>query len=234
MIFGINELLFLGLAIFLFSMNLVALRLGRGYLLAMIAIATVLMNIAVTKQYNLFGLAATGGNALYGATFLLTDLLNEHHGRKAALQGVIVGFMAMLVFVIVTQVLLLIPANSEDFAQSSLVTLFTLTPRIVLGSLIAFAIAQSLDVYLFTKLKQATNGKLLWLRNNASTLISQAIDTLIFTFIGLTTFTVFGNTVEGFIGLDIFWQVALVTYLIKIIVSLLDTPFIYLSYLVKK
>ena len=234
MIFGVNELLFLGLAIFLFSMNLVALRLGRGYLLAMIAIATVLMNIAVTKQYNLFGLAATGGNALYGATFLLTDLLNEHHGRKAALQGVIVGFMAMLVFVIVTQVLLLIPANSEDFAQSSLVTLFTLTPRIVLGSLIAFAIAQSLDVYLFTKLKQATNGKLLWLRNNASTLISQAIDTLIFTFIGLTTFTVFGNTVEGFIGLDIFWQVALVTYLIKIIVSLLDTPFIYLSYLVKK
>ena len=225
-----NELLLLVFFIMLAITNLVAFRYGKMYLFILIAVYTLLMNIFVLKSFDVFGLAITGGNALYGAIFLATDLLAEHHGKKEAMKSVIIGFISMLIFVVAMQFLLAFTPNDFDFAQESLSTLFSLAPRILFGSLLAFIIAQSLDIYLFEKIKAFTKGKYLFLRNNGSTLISQALDTLIFTFVGLTTFAGF----EGVIGLDIFWEVAIVTYIIKVLVALLDTPFMYLSYKVKK
>lgn len=227
-----NELLFLSFTILLLCLNLFALRLGRPYLLILIAIYTLLMNIFVLKQFTLFGMMITGGNALYGATFLITDILAELYGKKEAHKAVWVGFGTTLLFVIATQVLLKFIPNSEDFAQESLQTLFAVSPRILLGSLVAFLISQHLDIYIFDKIKTTTKGKFLWLRNNGSTLISQFIDTVIFHAVGLTTFA--WLPIAGVISADIFWPIVIATYIIKVGVALLDTPFLYLAKKIKK
>ncbi len=223
-----NEIIFIGFALFLLSLNLLAFRLGKNYLFILVAIFSLLMNIFVTKQFTLFGFMVTGGNALYGAVFLLTDLLSEHHGKKDAFKAVIIGFLTSVLFVISTQVLLYFQPNSEDFANEALTTIFSLTPRILVGSMLAFLIAQSFDVWFYAKLKKITNQKFLWIRNNGSTMVSQLIDTLIFTAVGLTSFSFIPW--EGVIPVDIFWEICLATYVIKIIISAIDTPFIYLSY----
>lgn len=205
---------------------------GKSYMFMLIAIYSIIMNIFVTKQFTLFGLEVTGGNALYGAIFLLTDLLSEHFSKKDALRSVGAGFLSVLVFVVATQVLLAFSPNEFDFAQDSLSTLFSVTPRILIGSLIAYAIAQTIDVYLYDRIRKFTKDKYLFLRNNGSTLVSQLIDSIIFTAVGLTTFKSLG--LEGIIDSSIFWQVTFATYAIKVIVALIDTPFIYLSYKIKK
>ena len=223
-----NEALFLGFALFLLVTNLVAFRMGKIYVFVLIAVFSLLMNIFVTKQFELFGLMVTGGNALYGAVFLLTDLLSEHYGKKEAMKAVAVGFITMILFIVATQVLILFQANEFDFAHDSIATLFSVTPRILIGSLLAYAIAQTLDVWLYQKIRTWTNEKYLFIRNNGSTLISQAVDTLIFTAVGLTAFSFI--PFEGIIPTEIFWEVAIATYVIKVIVAALDTPFLYLSY----
>lgn len=227
-----NELLFIGFGLFLLTLNLIAFRLGRPYVFALIAVYTVLMNIFVTKQFDLFGLAVTGGNALYGAIFLLTDLLNEHDRKATAFKAVGIGFAASAIFVIATQVLLAFTPNEADFTQDSLTTLFSVTPRILLGSMLAYLVAQLLDVWLYHRIRQWTGEKWLWLRNNGSTLISQLLDTFIFTAVGLTAFA--WLPFEGIIPPELFWPVFITTYIIKVGISLIDTPFMYLSYKIKK
>ncbi len=227
-----NELVFISFTIFLLGLSLVAFRYGKTYIFILIAIYSLLMNIFVLKQFNLFGFVVTGGNALYGAMFLLTDILSEHYGKKEAFKAVLIGFLTSAVFVISTQVLLAFSANEFDFAQGPLNSLFSLAPRILFGSMLAYIISQSFDVWAFNKIKKITQGKFLWLRNNGSTLISQFIDTMIFTAVGLTAFSFL--PFEGVISADLFWSVAFATYVIKIMVALLDTPFLYLSYKIKK
>ncbi len=227
-----NELLFLGFSAFLLGLGLTAFRFGKMYIFILIAVYSILMNIFVLKQFTLFGFVVTGGNALYGSMFLLTDILSEHYGKKEAFKAVIVGFLTSAVFVVATQVLLALGPNEFDFAHGSLTTLFSVTPRILLGSMIAYAIAQSFDVWAFDRIRRWTGDRFLFLRNNGSTLISQLIDTLIFTAVGLTTFS--WLPFEGVISTEVFWSVAIATYIIKIMVAFIDTPFLYLSYWVKK
>lgn len=88
-----NELLFIIQTIVGLLFTLLAFRMGRHWLYGYVGVCIVLANIFVTKQITLFGLAATGGNVVYGAVFLATDLLAEHHGKKAAREAVYIGFL---------------------------------------------------------------------------------------------------------------------------------------------
>jgi uncharacterized integral membrane protein (TIGR00697 family) len=214
------------------ALNLFAFKKGLTYMYILIAIYTLMMNIFVVKQFHLFGLAITGGNALYGAIFLLTDLLSEHHGEKKAVKSVKIGFGVMVLFVFFTQVLILFAPNQYDYANESIQTLFSVTPRMLVGSLLAYFVAQRLDIFIYQKIKIRTKGKYLFLRNNGSTLVSQLVDTLIFTSVGLTIFEFL--PFEGVIPKEVFWQNVLFTYIIKIMVAGIDTPFLYLSYRIKR
>ncbi len=190
------------------------------------------MNIFVLKQFSLFGLALTGGNILYGSLFLITDILSEHYGKKEAFRAVFIGFFTSAIFVVALQFLLAFVPNQEDFAQESLKTLFSISPRILFGSMLAYLVAQNIDVVLYSKIRKITAQKFLWLRNNLSTIISQFVDTLIFTLVGLTTISFI--PFPGVIPVEIFWEVFWATYIIKVLVAIIDTPFIYLSRKIKK
>ena len=215
-----NEILFIIMTLVSLSFVLLAFRLGRAWLIGLIAVQVVLMNIFVGKGIYLFGLAVTGGNVLYASIFLATDLLCEHWGKKEAVRAVRIGFFVSAFFLVMSQFIIrFIPAD-YDFAQEAMQTLFTLVPRIVLGSMVAYLISQHLDVWIFNKIKQKTGGKMLWLRNNGSTLISQLVDSAIFTII-------------AFAGVYPLWELMLFTYIIKVIVAVLDTPFMYLAKKIK-
>jgi hypothetical protein len=214
-----NELLWIGFMLLQFGLLVVTYKLfGLTGLYVWIGFAIVAANIQVIKMVDLFGINATLGNIMYGSIFLATDLINEKYGRKKAQKAVLIGFMMMISFTLITQVALMFTPNGEDFANDALLTVFSLLPRLTLGSMIAYLISQTLDVALFARIKGKFNkDSQLWIRNNGSTIVSQAIDTAVFTFIAFL----------GVVPFDVVWSIFWFSYVIKLITSLLDTPFVY-------
>lgn len=221
----INSFIFIIMALVGLSFTLAAFYLGKYYLYGFVAAAIVLMNIFVVKGMYVFGIATAGGNALYASVFLATDMLNEYYGKKEAQQAVWLGFFASIFFLVMSQLILKMVPADYDIAQDAMETLFGFLPRVVGGSLIAYLVSQSLDVYLYQRIKKLTGEKMLWLRNNGSTAVSQLVDTILFTL--MVFWGVYPNL----------WQFILFAYIIKLAVAIMDTPFIYLSkvvYRVKK
>lgn len=218
-----NASLFIFHTIIGLSFILIAFRLGLNWLIALIAVEAVIMNIFVLKMMNVFSLEITGGNVMYASIFLGTDIICEHYGKRKARQAVWIGFFGAIFFIIMSQFTLwYTPSVLENGVSlhQALATIFETTPRIVLASMGAYLFSQNLDIYIYSAIKKATNGRFLWLRNNGSTLISQFFDSIFFTLVGL--YGIVANE-ENVL------QIILFTYLIKVIIALLDTPFIYLS-----
>ncbi len=218
-----NEVLFFIKLLVGIGFVLAAFRLGKYWLYSVVAVYIVLANILVTKQITLFGLAATGGNVVYGCTFLVTDLLAEHYGKREARRAVLVGFFASAVYLAMSQLILAFQPSGEDFAQEGMVSIFSLAPRIVAASLAAYLVSQFHDIWAFHFWRKLTKGKRLWMRNNFSTWVSQLMDTTVF---------VLGAFYGVFPG-KVLLQIIITTYILKVIVALIDTPFIYLSYKLK-
>ncbi|WP_406686872.1 queuosine precursor transporter [Rossellomorea vietnamensis] len=204
-----------------FSCLLVMYRMfGRTGLFVWIGISTILANLQVVKTIEIFGLTATLGNAMYGTAFLVTDILNEKYGKKDAQKAVWLGFFTLIVMTIIMQLALLFQPHPDDFAQESLATIFGIIPRIALGSLAAYLVSQFTDVYIFTYLKKKfpTDAQF-WIRNNGSTMVSQLLDTLVFTSIAFL----------GEYPMHVWFEIFITTYLLKWVISLMDTPFGYIA-----
>jgi len=217
-----NSLLFVGWAIAaLFILLLIFRFFGKTGLAGFIGAAVVIMNILVTKGMVIFGVDATGGNVLYASIFLATDLLSEYYGGREARRAVLIGFICSVFSLLAILITLLFHPAPWDWAQPSLEIIFTPVARIVAGSMAAYFISQNLDTYLYDFIRRRWKG--LWLRNNGSTWVSQLVDTLIFCAAALL------GTMPGSAWL----KVVLSTYLLKIVVAAVDTPFIYLSRLWK-
>jgi len=196
---------------------------GKTGLFGWIALGTILANILVTKsidfQVGSIVAAATLGNIMYGTLFLVTDALGEKYGKKEAQKAVFIGFYSLIAMVCIMTMALWFTPNADDFAHDSLVTIFSVVPRIALGSLIAYAISQSFDVYLFHKIKEKLpQHKHLYIRNIGSTVVSQLIDTSIF--VPIAFYRMFPH--------EVVIEIFITTYIIKVLVALLDTPFVYL------
>lgn len=216
-----NEVLFILWTLISITGILAAFRLGgKLALFGMVGVYIVLANIFVTKQITLFGYAATGGNALYGALFLATDLINEHYGRKEAQKAVWFGWASAFLFMVTSQAFLIFTPSANDFVHDAMKTIFALAPRIVIASLIAYIISQTHDVVAYNMWRKKTAGKHLWLRNNASTAVSQLIDSLLFALVAFW----------GLFDAKVLFEIVATTYFLKLLVAAMDTPFMYLSY----
>ncbi|MBO4367773.1 MAG: queuosine precursor transporter [Clostridia bacterium] len=221
-----NEMIFMITVLFYLGCVPVLYRLfGKTGLFAFSVFGTLLGNIAVCKTIDLFGISTTAGNVLYASTFLVTDILSENHGKKEAAKAVRCSFAAMLLWIAGTQLILLFTPNGNDFISPSLNTVFGLVPRISLASIAGYLLSQNIDVFLYHFLweKSGSGRAKLWLRNNGSTLISQAVDTAVF-----TTLAFYGTYPT-----EVFLSILLSTYFFKAIVALLDTPFAYLSRMIR-
>lgn len=112
--------------------------------------------------------------------------------------------------------------SASDFSQESLSTIFSFNIRITVGSLVGFIVSQFLDTLVFHKLQKKYNK--LWLSNNASTMLCQIVDTIIFVLI----------TYTGIMSFNVILEIMLSMYLFKFMVALFDTPFMYLASKIKK
>lgn len=181
--------------------------------------------ISVDLGFKTFVISA--GVLPYPITFLITDILSEIYGRKKTNIVVYVGFAAsMLVLLILFlggafPAIETSPVNDDAYNQ-----VFQNSWRIILASMAAYLIAQLVDIRLFHFWKGLTKGRHLWLRNNASTIVSQLVDTTLVVFVlFLGTLPFATMTSYIFDG-----------WLFKVLCALVDTIFIYLviGYLRKK
>ncbi len=216
-----NELLWVVLLVANFAGILVAFRLfGRTGLLAWMVLSIIAANIQVAKTIELFGITATLGNIVYASSFLVTDIFSENYGIKAARRLVVIGFVAIVGFTVLMSIALLFSPASSDFADESLRTIFGILPRIAAASLAAYLASQLHDVWAYAMWKRLVPGeRRIWIRNNASTLISQLIDSLIFVAVAFI----------GVYPIGVLLQILVTTYLLKVIVAAADTPLVYLA-----
>ena len=216
-----NEFLWLAMLLVNFGAILISYRIwGKAGLYLWIPIAVIVANIQVTKTVELFGLTATLGNIVYATSFLVTDILSENYGKKDAARAVGMGFFPLIMLTILMNLALFFVPDSSDFAHGSLSTIFSIMPRIALGSLVAYGISQLHDIWAYDFWKRRFPSiKFIWLRNNMSTMVSQLLDTLIFTFIA------FWGVFDRAVLIDIM----ITTYLLKWVVAILDTPFLYIA-----
>lgn len=221
-----NELLLIVSVVFIYGVVLLAYMLfGKSGLYAVSAVATVLANIEVLILVKAFGLEQTLGNVLFASTFLITDILSECEGKKAANKAVYIGLFATLFFLGLSASWLCFVPSESDTLLPSFRAIFTATPRIVCASLIVYVVSQFFDVWLyhkwwaFTEKKFGDKKKFLWLRNNGSTLVSQLINSLLFTVLA------FAGTYDFVTLMSIFGS----GYIIFVFTSLLDTPVLYLA-----
>lgn len=216
-----NEILWVLMLIVNFSLITFSYRVwGKTGLYVWVAIATIIANIQVIKTVSIFGMVATLGNIVYATSFLATDILSENHGKREATQAVYIGFFALISTTVVMQLALGFIPDKSDFAQYPLSVIFGILPRVAVASLAAYWCSQLHDVwaYEFWK-KRFPSKKHIWIRNNASTMVSQFIDTTVFTAIAFT----------GVFSTNVWWQIFWSTYALKWIVAVCDTPFIYLA-----
>jgi len=157
----------------------------------------------------------------YPVTFLITDLISEIFGRKRANQVVIAGLFATVFVFLIVMLANLAPATpwspvgDEKFGE-----VFGLTGVAVSASMVAYLVAQFVDIRIFHFWKNLTKGRHLWLRNNFSTITSQLIDTASVLLL-LCAF--------GAIEWSLFWLLLINGFLFKALVALLDTPLFYLT-----
>ena len=142
-------------------------------------LATIAANIEVMLVVDAFGMEQTLGNILFASTFLVTDIISEIAGKKKADKAVTLGIVTSIAFILLSQSWLLYTPSPNDWARSSIEAIFSNTPRVMLASLLVYAVTQRFDVWAyhkwwaFTTKKCGDSQKFLWLRNNGSTLISQ-------------------------------------------------------------
>ncbi len=216
-----NESLWLLLLLANFASIILAYRFfGKTGLYIWIPISTILANIQVLKMVDLLSIGVTLGNITYASSFLVTDILSENYSKKDARKAVFIGFFSLTATVIIMNIALLFKPNEFDFIQESLTNIFAILPRIAFASLVAYGISQLHDVWAYNFWKNLLPGdKFIWLRNNASTMVSQLLDSVIFTFIAFW----------GLLANEEFIQILITTYLLKWIVAAIDTPFLYLA-----
>lgn len=221
-----NELILILSMILTYATVLLFYRfLGKSGLYAWTVIAIIAANIEVLILINAFGMEQTLGNILFASTFLVTDILSEIYGKKAANHAVKISVFTNIAFILISQSWFLYTPNANDFATPAIQEVFSNTPRLMIVGVGVYAIAQAFDVWFYHFIWEKTTKKLgdtkrgLWIRNNGSTLVSQMLNTVLFTlgaFIEIYDF----NTLIA---------IMMSSYIIFIVTSLLDTPAVYLA-----
>ena len=181
-------------------------------------------NIIAVKLVSIGGWVVPAGVIAYPLTFLFTDVISELYGRRIASRVVWVGFGANLLMVMLVFGGRLLPPAPFWDGQPAYESILGMVPRIVLASMIAYLISQHHDVFAFHFWRRKTKARFLWLRNNASTMVSQGLDTGLF-----ITIAFWGTVPTG-----ILLNMLLTQYVIKLIIAVCDTPFCYLLIALRK
>jgi queuosine precursor transporter len=164
------------------------------------------------------------GMLVFPVTFVLTDILNEFYGKKAARFVTLVGLgLALFAFLVIHIALgmewapLTRDPSYTGTVQASFDNVFGGSQRILIASMIAYLIGQFLDITLFHVIKRMTRNRMLWLRATGSTVASQFIDTVVVQFVAWS----------GVLPLEVILHIIFTSYAVKLLVAVGLTPLIY-------
>jgi len=191
----------------------------RDMLLALFITSILVANTIASKLINVWGVAVTAGIITYPLTFAFTDIVGEVFGKQHAQRFVMAGFLANLLMVGLYSTALALPFPEFWKGQAAFNVVLGAVPRIVLASMIAYLVSQTHDVWLFHLLRAKMEGRHLWVRNNLSTMLSQTIDSAIFitiAFVGTMPVTELTKMFVNYL-------------VIKYVIAVCDTPFVYLG-----
>ena len=163
--------------------------------------------------------ALSVGIIAYPVTFIVTDLISELYGKRRANQVVLAGFFASVFTVILVYVAMAVPtADISPLDNATFEKVFGLSGPAFFGSMLAYLTAQFIDIRIFHFWKRLTEGKYLWLRNNASTMCSQLVDTSVILLILCSAKVIPWGS---------FYSLLWMGWMFKVFVALIDTPIIY-------
>jgi len=211
-------------------------KFGAHGLVAFVVIALVAANIQVLKvvQFTVLPQPVALGTVLFSSTYLAMDLLAEYYGAALARKTIWIGFFCLLFYNLFMLLTLgyrpltaqaatgMVPTAAET--ENALKLLVQPQLGLLLAGLISYLVSQHLDVFLYTKVKRSTHGKRLWLRNGIATIISALVDNTVFSILAWEVFAATPVPLNQLI-----FTYILGTFLARVLVALLDTPFMYLS-----
>ena len=186
-----------------------------------------LFSVGLPAGLTLFGrdgVILAAGIIPYPVTFLATDLISELYGKRRADAVVWAGFWVSLFVLVVLRIGAWVEPVGTDLrtaaeVQALYVGVFGQSSRAIVASMIAYLVAQLLDVRIFHFWKRLTDGRHLWLRNNGSTMLSQLMDSVL-----VVTILFYGQLSGALIV-----QIIVASYIFKLLFALLDTPLFYLG-----
>ena len=183
-----------------------------------ISMAIIFANIIVSKTINIFSFTSSLGNVLFASIFLATDIMSEKYSKEDAKKAIYISVFSAVAFIIIMQLSLAFVPDKSDMVNDSMNTLFKLSIRTTIASIVMYFISNMVDIQIYSKLKEKYPNKL-WLRNNVSTIISNCTENFFF-----TTFAFI-----GIFDISTIVSIALTKTLIEIVVAICDTPFLYIS-----
>ncbi|MDT0684902.1 queuosine precursor transporter [Autumnicola psychrophila] len=203
------------------SAQKIYLILGALFIASLVVSNLIFQKFFYWDFFGIYTFEISVGILPYPVTFLITDIISEIYGQRKANQIVTAGIFASFFSLLIVFLADAVPATAWSPVGDKLFkTVFGATTIAVFASMLAYLLAQYIDIQLFHFWKKLTKGKHLWLRNNFSTFLSQFVDTFSVLFL-LCSF----NRIEW----DLFGGLLLSGFLFKFIVAAIDTPFLYLG-----
>lgn len=169
-------------------------------------------NMLGSKIIVIFGLQMPSATIAYAITYLMTDVVGELYGKKEADRLVLLGFICLVFSTLLIRLAVWLPSPNDTTAFNQI---FNSTTRIIIGSIFGYLVSQSIDVFIFHKIKSISD-KYKFIRNNVSTILSQFFDTVVFSFIGF--YGIVPNV----------WELVCGVFVAKVLIALCDTPIFYL------
>lgn len=149
-------------------------------LVALFITCLITANIIAVKLISIFGLVVPVAIIIFPISYILGDVLTEVYGYRQARRVIWLGFFCNLILVVAIWLGQLLPAASFWDGQTAYERILGYTPRILAASFLAYLLGEFSNSFVLAKMKIATNGRWLWTRTIGSTLVGQALDSLVF------------------------------------------------------
>ncbi|CAN5120595.1 queuosine precursor transporter [soil metagenome] len=209
-----NEIIFCIHLLCIGVATLALLRFGLPGLVSFLCMQAIIANLFVLKQINLLGLNATSADVYIVGSVLTLNLIQEFYGKLEARKAIWISFALLVFYTIVSQIQIAYTPSHSDFAHDAYQLLLSFMPRITIASMVVYLIVQYFDTFFYGLLRRFTGGGHLTARNMISIFVSQLLDTVLFSILGLY------GIVENIA------QIMIVSFTIKMVAMLALTPLV--------
>lgn len=187
------------------------------FVMVLFVAVLIISNVASSKILLLGPFTFDGGTILFPISYIFGDILTEVYGYSRSRRVIWSGFFCTALMALVLAIVGMLPPAPGWDHQEAYMAILGITPRIVLGSLIAYFSGEFSNSYILAKMKIWTRGRWLWTRTIASTIVGEGVDTLLFVMIAF----------YGVLSSSLLISVIVSNYVFKVGVEACATPVTY-------